>query len=183
MRLFIAIDAGAVEKQLIEIQLLLPKDSLKLSFTKSFHCTLAFLGEVDFSGTEKIKRALTSVSFLPFTATLGKLGCFPSMEAPRVIWAGLEPASSLEGLQQKVEGSLQAAIIPKQILSTDKVPFIPHLTLARVRSVLDSARALKSLNSISISPIPFTVGSFHLFSSTLAETGPEYKIIASYPAK
>src|SRR3989344_8261557 len=90
MRLFIAINFNELKDYFIELQKLLPSNA-RLSFTKDFHLTLKFLGEIQPNNAEKIISALKNVKFHKFEAFLNSIGIFPTENYIRVVWVGLNP--------------------------------------------------------------------------------------------
>ena len=77
MRLFIAIDLND-EEYFQNIQDKIDSKDSKISFTKTFHLTLKFLGEVNESHLPKIKQALNNTTFNPFKIKTTKIGVFPN---------------------------------------------------------------------------------------------------------
>ncbi|MBW3001704.1 RNA 2',3'-cyclic phosphodiesterase [Candidatus Woesearchaeota archaeon] len=173
MRLFIAFDVSEEAKNyLSDLQKQLPEDS-KLNLVKQFHQTLKFLGDVDEDKIDKIKAALTNVSFTKFTAKTNGLGVFPDEKMIRVVWVGLVPKDAITGLQQEIETAL-LDMFPKD------TRFHPHLTLARVKSVKDKKDFIEKLNKLTIKEINFPVSSFKLIKSELTPEGPVYEDIAEF---
>ena len=86
MRFFISFSfSNTINQTLKELQ---SKISLPIKFTKDFHLTLLFIGDLeDHSG---IIKKLKTVKFKPFEISLSDLGVFPSISKPRVLWVGLE---------------------------------------------------------------------------------------------
>ena len=129
MRLFIAIDFNELHEYFIELQKLLPKNA-KLSFTKTFHITLKFLGDVQPDKVDNIINSLKNIKFEPFTVFLNSIGIFPTENYIRVVWAGLKPEDNILELQKKVDESL------KPLFKKEK-DFKTHITLARVKYIED----------------------------------------------
>ncbi len=103
MRLFIAIDFNELKDCFNELQEDLPK---KLSFTKTFHLTLKFLGEVRLNDADSIISILKNIKFEPFTVYLDSIGVFPNENNIRVIWVGLKPEEKIIALQNEIDKSL-----------------------------------------------------------------------------
>ena len=98
---------------------------------EALHITLKFLGNVDASRVPDLAAALTAAGdgSVPFRIALQGVGGFPSLEAPRVLWAGVaDDAGSLGGLARRVDEACASAGFPRE-----QRPFSPHLTLARMR--------------------------------------------------
>lgn len=141
----------------------------------NIHVTLKFLGEVSPSNLETLKSMVKSLSSkqTEFEIQIGKIGAFPSIKRPRVIWVGVEMHSALNALQQSVENEIVKLGYPAE----DR-PFSPHLTLGRVNHHTTSGeidKITKTLSSIQINKInPFTVNHLTLFKSELKPTGSVY---------
>jgi 2'-5' RNA ligase len=94
------------------------------------HLTLKFLGEVATSREAVLVTALQSAveGAKPFSVALARVGAFPSVARPRVLWIGCEAAPPLELLQDRVERAFAEIGFP-----VEGRPFHPHLTLGRTR--------------------------------------------------
>ncbi len=172
MRLFIAVDISEEAKQeLLKAQQQLPKG--KLSLAKDFHITLKFLGEVQESKAEELKQKLKEVKMQKIAASLSGIGVFPNENYIRVVWAGVEPADEIIGLQQQIDN-----IIGKEYPDDHK--FSPHLTLARVKSADDKKEFAKQLKEIKIEKTNFEIDSFKLKKSTLSPKGAVHEDLAVF---
>ncbi len=144
------------------------------------HLTLKFLGEVDPSLTSDIMDALgrTASGRSPFRLGLSSLGAFPRPEVPRTIWAGLKgDLEELEGLQ----GDVDREVSPAAGVPVESRPFVPHLTLGRVRDRVSPAQRKSiadALRGASLAPTPpWTVAGLHLVRSTLTPGGAVYDVL------
>jgi len=95
------------------------------------HLTLKFLGNISSKRvteiTEAIKEAAQGIS--PFHLEISGLGAFPSLGHTRVLWVSVGgEVDKLSGLQQNIDSALAALGFAKE-----ERPFVPHLTLARIR--------------------------------------------------
>jgi 2'-5' RNA ligase len=95
------------------------------------HLTLKFLGNVPSKRvteiTEAIGKAVPGNS--PFRLEISGLGAFPSLRQVRVFWVGVGgELDKLSRLQQGIDSALAALGF-----TTEERPFVPHLTLARIR--------------------------------------------------
>jgi len=69
------------------------------------------------------------VGFKPFELTLDGIGCFPNMNNPKVIWAGIQgDLATLRRLRDSVEQYIAPLGYP-----TEQRDFKPHLTIGRVK--------------------------------------------------
>lgn len=176
MRLFIAVEVpeeAAVE--LRQLQSKLKTEGAALRFVKDFHLTLRFIGEAQPETAEKIKQALSNVSFSRVKARLGSTGCFPPSGMPRVVWVALEPAAAFKAMHDAIDTAIQP-LLPKD------ERFESHVTLARVKAVINRKQFADKLNVLKPKPVEFTVSSFFLIKSTLAREGPVYEHLAEYKA-
>ena len=144
---------------------------------EAVHITLKFLGNVDASRVPDLAAALTAAGdgSAPFRIALQGVGGFPSLDAPRALWAGVsDDAGSLGGLARRVDEACASAGFPRE-----QRPFSPHLTLARMRdtaSPSDRRRAGAALaDAGSTLDSAFAVDAFHLIKSTLTPSGPRYE--------
>lgn len=139
------------------------------------HLTLRFIGDVEEQVGEAALEALGTVRHAPFEMRLEECGIFGKPAKPRVIYAVARPAGPLKSLHEKIDNALRAGGIPP-----DERKFVPHVTLARLKGakagrVADYVAAHSGLRTPA-----FEVGAFHLFQSTLAHSGAQYDIVASF---
>lgn len=112
-------------------------EGLRWTPPHQLHLTLRFLGDVACQQVaelaEAFQRACAAVP--PFTLAFQNLGCFPSPERPRVLWAGLGgDLTRLCTLQQRILAET------RRWGQTEDRPFVAHLTLARIRDGSPAAR-------------------------------------------
>jgi 2'-5' RNA ligase len=104
---------------------------VRWSRPESLHVTLKFLGDVEAERIAAVAAAAESVvsGEAPFVMRAVGMGGFPSLERPRVLWAGLEAAALA-----RLATALDAALAGLGLAAKEE-PFRPHLTLGRVRSL------------------------------------------------
>jgi len=143
---------------------------------EQLHLTLRFIGEVDGGLFREIREELAEVQAEPFEIQLQGFGCFPPRGAPRVLWAGVHPATELARLKRKIDAALARLSIPPEARK-----FSPHVTVARLKNSPPQrvARFIAG-NNLFQSP-PFHVEGFHLYSSQLTPKGAIHRVEASYP--
>jgi 2'-5' RNA ligase len=103
------------------------------------HLTLRFLGEVDEPTVARVSMALAGVAArsAPFELTLAGVGAFPDPARPRVVYVDVaEGRSQVVRLAADVQTALSEIGIPPE-----ERPFVPHVTVLRVRSPWDRERA------------------------------------------
>ncbi len=169
IRCFIAFDVpDDVSAQLFSIQKKL--SGFSLNFTRSFHLTLKFLGDID--NQEAIINQLKTFSFSSFEIGLDEIGTFPDIKHPRVIWAGIDDPEHLILFHSRLQKSLDG------LASRDDHPYHPHITIARARNT--DPKMIEAIKSLNLDKTRFTAGSFHLYQSTLTSMGPIYNKIYSF---
>jgi len=134
LRLFVSCDIedpNVIEK-IVDFQksVLSDVDGVKLVAPENMHFTIAFLGEQKETMLEKLVKVLERVTFNESMLELRGVRGFPSHHNPRVVVVEVgRGAEALELLAKQVRELLSAASI-----WFDKVQFVPHMTLARLRS-------------------------------------------------
>lgn len=142
----------------------------------NIHFTLAFLGDTFSSILDEVGRAMDAIAqtVVPFSFEVSGLGFFGRRCSPRVIWAGAKGNfSSLMDMQARLTTSLRDLN-----LAIDDKPFVPHLTLARVRSpqnVDELVEALESRKEEYFGQVK--VDRMVLFGSQLKPAGPCYTVL------
>ena len=167
MRLFIAIDFNELKDYFLELQGNLPKNA-KLSFTRTFHITLKFLGEVQPDRVDDIINILKNTKFEAFTVFLDLIGIFPTENYIRVVWVGIKPEEKVLELQKNIDASLI------KLFKKEK-DFKAHITIARVKYPEDKKRFLEQLRKIKVESKKFEIKDFRLVKSDLTPEGPVYE--------
>jgi 2'-5' RNA ligase len=177
MRLFFAIELSAGVADAIEAASRPLRDAapdLAWVLPEKRHITLKFLGDVDESALPQFVVAADRAASAsrPFEMAVGGIGAFPNFRRVRVVWVGVESEPRLELLHHDLEvGCVGAGI------EVEGRPFRPHVTLARVRSVLplDEARALaRAARKVAFSATQ-DVAVLTLFESVPAPSGTRYR--------
>jgi len=97
----------------------------------SIHLTLKFLGNVAVDRLDDITGALEKAAqgIAPFHLEVKELGVFPNLRRVQVAWVGISgEVDKLAQLQQHIESNLTPLGF-----APESRPFMPHLTLARLR--------------------------------------------------
>ncbi len=182
MRCFIAIPLSSdTHQELSKIQSRLKETEADVGWVKSdnIHLTLKFLGDVEEEKTKIICKKLREMvnQFTSFETDMGKLGTFPSLSNPRVIWIGLSKnADRIIKLQQRIEEVTEPLGFEKETR-----PFHPHLTLGRVRGKKNIQKLVEKLKSLPLPQFkPITVDRIILFQSILKPTGAEYTALDEF---
>jgi RNA 2',3'-cyclic 3'-phosphodiesterase len=98
---------------------------------EAIHLTLKFLGDVPSGRVTEIARTIevAAKAVTPFELEVSGLGVFPNSKQVRVLWVGIGgDVDRLKELQRGIDTELAALSFARE----DR-PFVPHLTLARVR--------------------------------------------------
>ena len=110
------------------------KWSVRWEVAEKLHVTLFFVGWVDSSKINSIKKAVEKgvASIKLFSIKMGKLGAFPSFYEPRVVWVGIRgDQQELVRLQKSVSKRLVDIGFEKENRG-----WMPHLTIGRVNKDL-----------------------------------------------
>ncbi|MFH0949492.1 MAG: RNA 2',3'-cyclic phosphodiesterase [Candidatus Aenigmatarchaeota archaeon] len=175
MRCFVAVDVPEQLKSKISAIQNELSQFCNAGFTKpeNLHFTLKFLGEIDEAEIAKVKANLEVIAsrFTPIETKLKGIGAFPSPSYIRVIWLG---APGLQQLQNEVS----------KIGQKEEKEQIPHLTIARVKSVSNKealSAFLEKNKNIVIGPM--IVNETKLKKSTLTSSGPIYEDLHAFKLK
>jgi 2'-5' RNA ligase len=133
LRLFIAAALpDRVREQIERVVAPLRSKMPSASWTRpeAFHLTFAFLGEQNQDLVAPLCRGLESAlsSLQPVSVIASNSGFFPSEARARVVWIALQPEEPLKRIAAAVRAALRASKV-----DFDDKPYLPHLTLARIR--------------------------------------------------
>lgn len=136
MRVFVAVTlAPSVNEEMMKVQALLRAAGGDVRWVRprNFHLTFRFLGTVAPARVEKLLAALCdAVRHTPrLRVRVRGLGAFPSLDRPRVVWAGVA-GRGLSGLAATLDAALTDAEFSSPRAGGQA--FHPHVTLGRVRS-------------------------------------------------
>ena len=192
IRAFIAIDLPAELKR--EIAGILKRlrpffDKARVSWVKpdNMHLTLRFIGDVPSSEIGTIISNVDIISASPVhEIRMNSLGFFPNARKPRVLWCGYDDSPTLTAAQALVEKAVAQSGFP-----ADEKPFVPHITLARIKELqtkpeapffVDMNAAKKEMDSIRLS-FTHIVKSIRLIKSRLSPKGSEYTVLHEWRLK
>ena len=184
IRSFIAIDLEdkIVRSKLITTQGLLSKTGVDLKFVEkeNLHLTFKFLGEVSQELIKGIENVLSELRFKPFKAEVLGVGVFPRLTRPRIIWAGFRKGETeLRELFKETELRLK-----KVGIQSERNPFHPHITLARVRSGKNRDLLIRQILELSDEPFgEIKINSLRLKKRILTPRGPIYSTIYDLKAE
>ncbi len=109
---------------------------VKLVEPKNIHVTVRFLGDITPEMADKVHAAMQNVKYTPFNIQITGMGVFPTVNYPRVVWAGItDGAQQLKSIFEQLEPQLHDLGF-----APEPDGFTPHLTIARVRSGANKQR-------------------------------------------
>lgn len=148
---------------------------------EDYHITLAFLGSADSlqlqEAVQRVNLAVEDCS--TFSIQIHQTGVFGRREAPRILWAGVEPSPNLNSLQRLVHNCCTEVGF-----QLDKRPFTPHITLARKWNEQHAflINELFRFTDHHFSGIEFIATDVVLFQTHL-ERSPKYEKIETFKLK
>ena len=153
---------------------------LKAVESDNLHVTLKFLGDTDLDLIGDIGSLVeqTARSQKPCVVKVAGLGVFPHLERPSVVWAGLAGAETLAAIAADLEAGLEEFGFARE-----NRPFVPHLTLARVKArPPESLRPLLSRHAKTDFGTA-TIDQVELIRSELGPEGSKYTVLTSAPLR
>ena len=147
------------------------------------HITVKFFGDTAEERIGRLAQALQDVTseFRSFSVSVCGIGAFPSLDRPRVVWAGVrEGRDELCRLAHAVHvATSEAGFAPEA-----GQPFSPHVTLGRFRGREPGAAVPRVLkDSATRCRGTLGVNQVTLYSSTLRPTGPVYRVLSQATLK
>ena len=187
IRAFIAIDLppdvqDCLEQVSAKLKDQIGEKSVRWVSVPNIHLTLKFLGDVSENNLDVLKEIISAEAALqkPMEFSVGRLGAFPKMLRPRVVWVGVEAPPELVAIQRGIEARTAKVGYPK-----DRREFSPHLTLGRVSRNASPGEVRKIGEVLQASKVGFLgvarVPEIHLFKSDLKPTGAVYTKLFSAP--
>jgi RNA 2',3'-cyclic 3'-phosphodiesterase len=153
----------------------------RISWTKpqSQHLTLKFFGDISPEDVKNISTAAQNqIAEVPaLNLKVEKIGVFPDVRRPRVIWCGVAgDVQKLTELQKQLDNDFAGIGFPKE----DR-PFRAHLTLGRIKD----AHGLTGISEALDKHSDFAAGDFSckgliLFQSKLTSQGALYSKLAEF---
>jgi 2'-5' RNA ligase len=174
IRTFLCIDfSDEVIKEIARVHEVMQNKLFTGKFTEleNLHLTLKFLGEIEESKVEEIRKILREIKFLEFEAKLGEIGIFHigKTRVPKIVWIKIN-GKKIWDLQSEIDKKLEG-------LFKKEERFMSHTTIARVRYVKDKAGFEEYIKNVKVKEIKFNVNCFKLKSSELKSSGPTYRDI------
>ena len=186
-RMFVAIAVPPVLKKALqemqqEVQHVVPRNSAAWTKPDNLHLTLRFLGDVGLSHLKELQERLKSAvaGFGSIDLRCERLGCFPDLRFPRVVWAWVH--DERERLPRLVQ-QLNDATAPFAERPAD-AQFVGHITLARPRQIRrPDARVLAQFVESAVSRQfgCWSATEIELILSELSSGGSRYTTVANFP--
>ena len=183
-RVFLAIDLPSdVKEHIVAIQhkLKFLLDGVRWVRPEGIHLTLKFFGDILNDDIAQISEVVAEKTQDAVSMSLNtdKVGAFPNLERPRVLWLGMTgDVQNLLTLQQAIETGLEPHGFKRE-----KRKFRPHLTLGRAKSsrgmILGLSEAVITENNYNTGD--FTAQGLTLFQSELKPGGAVYTKLAYFP--
>jgi len=140
-----------------------------------YHLTLRFIGDIDLRTAEQIADILNDVRKPAGRLEFAGLAWFGGAK-PRALVAKVKPTSSLLELQLAHERALRRLGLPPETRN-----YLPHVTLARLKSVSPMAVADYLGARGDLTAPGFEAGRFVLYSAREGTGGGPYVVEAAYP--
>jgi 2'-5' RNA ligase len=186
-RLFIALpvpDAIKTELEILQRQLReqLPRDCMRWTRPEQIHLTLKFLGDVSSDKLEDLSKVVAEACrpFAPLHLRAERIGFFPQIRFPRVVWAWVhDDQQQLPSLQSAINEAAQ-----RFTAEPEEKEFTGHLTLGRTRNIKSAQARLLAKIANELANRSFgawTAGAVEIIRSRLASFGSEYSRLASIP--
>jgi len=172
-RLFVALTIpGSVCKKLAVLQ---PESAKQVRLVKpvNIHLTLHFIGQAEL---DKTADALEQVSVQQFAIELNGPGVFRSRNGSITFWIGVQENEKLLELHHEIAFALADVGYQKE-----ERKFSPHITLARCKKGISRPVIDKFLQQKDNTFPALKITDFALYSSSLTDAAPVYKLERVYP--
>jgi 2'-5' RNA ligase len=143
---------------------------------EKLHVTVAFLGAIAAKRLPDVIGAIDAVELAPFTFPLDRIGAFPNLRRPNIIWLGSrrpQPAF------RRCVAAVQEALVPLGFRFARVPDARPHLTLARLRPLAGPLQV--SLGPAE--PTLVTVDTLTLFASLPDADSTRYVVLHRRPLR
>jgi 2'-5' RNA ligase len=147
---------------------------------EAIHLTLKFFGNLSTDEIMSVSRTVGdhASGTKPFALDVEKLGVFPDINRPRVLWIGI--GGDVDPLI-RFQKSMEQKLHEKGFAKEDR-PFRPHLTLARIKEpkgLIGLAKIIEKKDNCVAGH--FNAAGLALFRSQLTPKGAIYTKLAQFP--
>ncbi len=171
MRLFIAVPADEetrAEAAAVVARLRALPGDYRWVDPRDMHVTLRFLGETPEEKLPEVEALMRAAAAgaKPFELRLSGVGAFDALDAPRVVWLGVD------------EGKGPLETLAKAVLRDEPRPYSPHLTIGRNRREEFAAEFVAGLKAQPALSLRRPVTRIALYASKPAPFGHTYEILS-----
>ena len=184
-RLFVAVPLpepvkDEMEKVQSELRRALPDDCVRWTRRGQFHLTLRFLGDVDAARLDALKAALQLAcgAFPAIRLQSERIGFFPHLRFPKVIWAWVHDAA---GQLPKLQSAIVSAV-REFTREAAEGAFTGHVTLGRCQRIKRPQAEILAALAHGMTERRFgewTAENVELIRSELLPGGPRYTVLAA----
>ena len=179
---FIAIEIDNFPKiKQLEREIKKTNSKIKSVELKNIHITLKFLGDTSEDQIGNIENIMKNVikDIEPFDIILKGVGVFPNRKYIKIIWIGILQGKPIIEIASRIDKQLTNIGFKRE-----KKVFSPHLTIARVRSLINKNEILHIIDKYEkIEFGKLKVNSIKLKKSELTAKGPIYTDIKEIKLK
>ncbi len=184
-RLFIAVDIADHIRSELTDQVYKKGDFGRVRWVKpeNYHLTLKFLGDTTITDIAKISDIMGAVASGSgeVTLTCDRLGLFPHLSKPRVMWVGFTDSGDRLG---SIAARLDKELDQSLGIARERRKFSPHLTVARIKGDVNHFKLSGFIKKgVELCNNSFTISSIVLYSSELTRTGAVYTIVKEVSLK
>lgn len=170
-----------IDRLLVKLKTSSPKP-VKWVRSQNMHLTIKFIGAFNPNDLENARAGLEKAlkSIHPFNIEIKKMGAFPSLSRPKVIWLGINADNTLNPLVKIINSETEKLGYP-----SEPRPFSAHITLGRVKSYA-SLDELKMIGNLVNANKNIEIGTqevveLFFFRSELTPGGPVYNELFKIP--
>ncbi len=139
--------------------------------------TTKFIGAWPEERLAELKEALRAVDAGgPIALDVGGFGWFDNPHHPRSLFAGIQAPAALAELHAKTDAAVAALGGQRETK-----PFVPHLTLARIKDRVDLAPLRRAIAELPSTQFGRSLATKHLlYKSETKESGSVYTVIGEF---
>lgn len=180
-RTFIALPVKSDNKLVNTIEMFIKKfqgAEIKWISDNKWHFTLAFLGDTDADNEIKVESILQCVAkeVDVFNVRFTGIGVFPDIRRPKIIWISIAECHALSDFAELIRQKLKESDI-----GFDNKKFVAHLTIGRVKKVLNYKMFKDQFNSFEMPEIiDYDLDELVYYQSVQFKNTPEYRVLKSW---